>query len=186
MCLDIETTGLYKYTERIVEIGMIAFSPSGEILSQFNYLINPEISIPAEATAIHGITDGDVENAPTFGHIINNFFDYLDSHGDSFIIAHNALFDVGFINESIARVSPRTHQPRFTPVHCSLQASRRAHKGLRSHSLADLARYYNLPPQEAHRSPSDCMTLMDVWLKMNIHAEEYEYMKKYNIVRWSQ
>lgn len=62
---DLETTGTNITTDRIVEISYIKLLPNGEEKSQ-TLRINPEIPIPQEATAIHGITDDDVKNCPTF------------------------------------------------------------------------------------------------------------------------
>ena len=62
---DLETTGTNITQDRIVEISMIKIMPNGEEIER-TLRINPEIPIPAEATAVHGITDADVANCRTF------------------------------------------------------------------------------------------------------------------------
>jgi DNA polymerase III subunit epsilon len=63
--LDLETTGIFPETDRVVEIAAITLHPDGRIV-RYQQLINPEIPIPPEATKVHGITDEDVREAPTF------------------------------------------------------------------------------------------------------------------------
>ena len=62
---DLETTGLDIANDRIIEIAYIKVYPNGDEES-FTYRINPERPIPAESTAVHGITDEDVKDCPTF------------------------------------------------------------------------------------------------------------------------
>ena len=69
--IDVETTGLKPYSDRIVELSILKIHPNGS-REYKSHRINPEIPIPAETTAIHGITDGDVAGEPvgkTGGHI---------------------------------------------------------------------------------------------------------------------
>jgi len=65
---DLEATGLNKRTDRIVSIALVRYEPDGTA-EQINYLINPDRPIPEETTAIHGITDEDVVDAPTFSEM---------------------------------------------------------------------------------------------------------------------
>ena len=66
--LDLETTGRTVGVDRIVEIGVLKVTPDGQE-SQLQTLVNPEVRIPREATAIHGIGDKDVEDKPTFKEV---------------------------------------------------------------------------------------------------------------------
>ena len=94
---DTETTG-FEPSEghRIVEIGcveLINHIPSGKTYHQY---INPERDIPAEAAAVHGITDEKVKDEPTFGEIIGDFMAFIGD--DAKLVAHNAQFDIKFVN----------------------------------------------------------------------------------------
>ena len=75
--LDLETTGTKVHTDRIVEISPLKLLPDGshEIKTR---RLNPGIPIPAEATAIHGITDADVANEPSFRQIARSLVAYLE------------------------------------------------------------------------------------------------------------
>jgi len=66
--LDLETTGTYVFRDRIVEIAMVKLHPDGR-RERWVRRVNPEMRIPIEATAIHGITNADVEGSPTFRKI---------------------------------------------------------------------------------------------------------------------
>jgi DNA polymerase-3 subunit epsilon len=67
---DLEATGLNKKTDRIVSIAILRYEPGAEAAPRrIYYLVNPTVPIPAEATAIHGISDADVADAPTFADL---------------------------------------------------------------------------------------------------------------------
>ncbi len=99
---DLEATGLNKRTDRIVSLALVRYEPVGTV-EQVNYLINPGIPIPEETTAIHGITDEDVQEAPTFAEmaeIIMRHFDGADLAG------YNILgYDIQLLTEEFARVN---------------------------------------------------------------------------------
>ncbi len=76
--IDLETTGVNLSTDRIVEIAIIKLLPDGTKETKQKY-INPEMPIPAETTAIHGITDEQVKDAPTFKQISNEIKQFLEN-----------------------------------------------------------------------------------------------------------
>lgn len=93
---DTETTG-FEPSEghRMVEIGCmetIDRIPTGKT---FHYYINPEREIPEDSTKIHGITNEMVADKPTFAEIAEEMLEFF---GDSPLVAHNASFDMNFIN----------------------------------------------------------------------------------------
>jgi DNA polymerase-3 subunit epsilon len=75
--LDLETTGLRIGTDRIIELALIRFAPHGDVLERVRRF-NPEIPIPKEATAVHGITDADVAGEPPFLARARSLFELLD------------------------------------------------------------------------------------------------------------
>jgi len=98
--IDVETTGLKAYSDRIVELSIIKVTPDGkqEYLSR---RINPGIPIPAEATAIHGITNADVINQPAFPQCAQIIRDFI---GESDISGFNIIkFDLPFLEAEFAR-----------------------------------------------------------------------------------
>lgn len=74
---DLETTGVDTVHDRIVEISMVKVMPSGEEIVRTRRL-NPQMPIPREATAIHGITDDDVRNEPTFAQIAKSLASFME------------------------------------------------------------------------------------------------------------
>jgi DNA polymerase III subunit epsilon len=98
--LDTETTGMDPAKgDKIVEIGcleIINLMPTGRT---FHHYINPEREIPADATAVHGITLAMVQNKPTFLELAADLVEFI---GDGVIVAHNAPFDLKFINAELA------------------------------------------------------------------------------------
>lgn len=94
ICLDTETTGLdTKNGGRICEIAMVG-SRGGQREGFYTSIINPQCHIPADITAIHGITDEMTFQAPKFADIALNIIDFLQGN---VVVGHNAAFDVGFI-----------------------------------------------------------------------------------------
>jgi DNA polymerase-3 subunit epsilon len=97
---DLETTGVSLSSDRIVEIAIIKIMPDGTRIPK-RKLINPEMPIPAESTAIHGISDDMVRNAPTFRQSANElkqFFDHCDIGG-----YNSNRFDIPMLMEEFLR-----------------------------------------------------------------------------------
>jgi DNA polymerase III subunit epsilon len=96
LIFDTETTGLDPYDgHRLLEIGVVELVdrvPSGRT---FQAYLNPERDIPPEASRVHGITAAKVQDAPRFGTIAKKLLDFL---GDGVLVAHNAEFDLRFLN----------------------------------------------------------------------------------------
>lgn len=103
IALDTETTGMDPTTgDRIIEIGcveLINHIPTGKGLQLY---INPERDIPAEATAVHGITNEFVADKPTFSEVYSEFLEFIGK--DAKLVIHNAEFDMKFINYELSTV----------------------------------------------------------------------------------
>lgn len=94
ICLDTETTGLDPlHGGRICEVAMLG-SQSGERAGSYATLLNSQVVISPEVTAIHGITNEMVASAPTFADIAFNLIDFLQGN---VLICHNADFDTSFL-----------------------------------------------------------------------------------------
>lgn len=104
--LDTETTGMDPEDgDRIVEIGCVELEnhlPTGRHLQLY---INPEREIPAEATAVHGITNDFIKDKPTFSQVYSEFVAFIDG---AKLVIHNAEFDMKFINWELGQVG---HKP---------------------------------------------------------------------------
>lgn len=97
---DLETTGINISKDKIVEISLLKVYPNGkeEIKTR---LINPEMPIPAESTAIHGITDKDVKDSPTFKQVAKSLVEILE--GCDLAGFNSSRFDVPMLSEEFLR-----------------------------------------------------------------------------------
>ncbi|MDP4224018.1 MAG: 3'-5' exonuclease [Bacteroidota bacterium] len=100
--LDLETTGINVSSDRIVEISILKVSPGGKE-EWMSTRINPEMPIPPKATAIHGIRDEDVADAPAFKEIARNLKAFLEGCD---LAGYNAIkFDIPVLAEEFLRVN---------------------------------------------------------------------------------
>ena len=97
---DLETTGVDTAKDRIVEISMVKVMPNGDEVVRTR-LINPQMPIPADATAIHGITDEDVKDAPTFAQIAKSLAQFIE--GCDFGGFNSNRFDLPMLVEEFMR-----------------------------------------------------------------------------------
>jgi DNA polymerase-3 subunit epsilon len=99
--LDTETTGLDPYQgHRLVEIGCVELLnriPTGQT---FHRYLNPERDVPAEAFAVHGLSNDFLKDKPCFAEIVEDFLAFV---GDAPLVAHNATFDFSFLNAELER-----------------------------------------------------------------------------------
>lgn len=99
--LDTETTGLSPIDHRVVEIGCIELVNHVATGREFHAYINPERDMPAEAEAVHGLSAEFLSTKPLFAAIVEEFLAFV---ADSPVVAHNAGFDMGFINAELKRL----------------------------------------------------------------------------------
>lgn len=97
--LDVETTGLDHFEDRIIEIAAVKYK-DGDALDSFVSFVNPGVPIPERITKLTGITDRDLKKAPAFAVIAPKIRDFI---GDLPVVAHNAAFDVNFLISECAR-----------------------------------------------------------------------------------
>jgi DNA polymerase-3 subunit epsilon len=91
--LDLETTGINVSADRIVEISLLKVTPDGKE-QWMTSRVNPEMPIPPKVTAIHGISDSDVADSPTFGEIAKNVAAFMEGCD---LAGYNAVkFDINF------------------------------------------------------------------------------------------
>ena len=96
---DIETTGFSSVRDRIIEIGAVKVE-HGKIVERYSTFVNPQIPIPFEITKLTSITDAMVMDAPAIEKVLPEFMEFV---GDASLVAHNAGFDVGFIEANLKR-----------------------------------------------------------------------------------
>ena len=100
--LDTETTGLDPLAgHRVVEVGCVELINTVATGKTFHAYFNPQMSMPAGAQDIHGLSDAFLADKPLFGDKVAEFMEFL---GDAQLVIHNAQFDIGFLNAELARV----------------------------------------------------------------------------------
>lgn len=145
---DTETTGAAADADRLIEIGAIKVQ-GGEIIGEFQQLINPERSVPGRITQLTGISTGMVFDAPVAADVLPEYLDFL---GDSILVAHNLPFDERFINKELALLG----RPSLgNNTLCTLRLARRLLPGLRSKGLTRLAQFYGIKVNGRHRALGD-------------------------------
>lgn len=98
--LDIETTGISVLADRVVEISLLKITPDGKE-QWMNSLVNPGMPIPTKSSAIHGITDDDVKDAPQFRELARNIASFLEGCD---LAGYNAIkFDIPLLAEEFLR-----------------------------------------------------------------------------------
>jgi DNA polymerase-3 subunit epsilon len=160
---DTETTGLDAREDRIIEIGGIELKdhfPTGRTIHLF---INPNgRKVHPDALAIHGITDAFLADKPTFEALSGQILDFF---GDATWIAHNANFDMGFVNAELARIG--LPPIPATSVVDTLQIARRKHP-MGPNSLDALCKRYGIDNSHRlkHGALLDSELLAEVYIEL--------------------
>lgn len=147
--VDIETTGLSPCTEEIIEIGAIRVR-DGKETERFSELIKPEKRIPPFITSLTGITESMVANSRCACEVLTDFRAFL---GNDTVVGHNVNFDIDFLYDHCEKHLIAALNNDYIDT---LKISRRVLPKLHGHKLMDLAEYYNVGYEGAHRAVNDC------------------------------
>jgi DNA polymerase III epsilon subunit family exonuclease len=163
VALDVETTGLDSWRDRVVEVSVLPFhfDDEGALIEEegFCSLVNPAMPIPESSIAIHGITDLEVSSAPFFPELIRPLDVLLSGR---VMVAHNAPFDEGFIRAEYSRARAL---PPLGEIADSLILTRMAFPGLFSYSLGKAAFLLGIDSGSSHRALDDAHTCMLLFAK---------------------
>src|SRR5262245_33155494 len=156
--VDLETTGgSASGGAGITEIGAVKVR-GGEVVGEFQTLVNPQTSIPAFIAVLTGITDGMVATAPTIGEALPAFLEFARG---SVLVAHNAPFDVGFLRHYSEELA--LGWPTFEVVDTARLARRVLHRDEAPNcKLATLARVFHSPTTPIHRALDDAQATVHV------------------------
>ncbi len=158
VAFDIETTGLSDETDRITEIGAVAFR-GGEPAEQFKTYVNPGRPIPADIQRLTGITDRDVSDAPDEAEAVGAFLDFVAGRP---LCAHNADFDVSFIGCAAERMGRA-----FDPVYIdTLTLSQVLLPDMRKFKLDMVSDRLGLPSFNHHRAADDALVCGRILAKL--------------------
>lgn len=151
--VDIETTGGSPFFSRIIEVGLLKVE-KGEVVEEYQTLLNPGQEIPEFISKMTGITEKDVAGAPTFADIAE---DLLARFEDSTFVAHNVNFDYGFLKEEFRRLGWVFNTNRL----CTVRLSRNLYKQHKHHNLTALIERHGFQITNRHRAFDDAKVLWD-------------------------
>ena len=149
---DFETTGMSPVRDRVVELAALRIDADGGEHA-FHSLVNPGCAIPPGVIGIHHITDDMVADAPHFSSVAKAFLEFAE---ESTLVAHNAIFDLGFLQEGLARCGLPVWRGKTLD---SLKLAKRCFPGLASYRLQNLRQVLCLDDDpgndQAHRAGAD-------------------------------
>jgi DNA polymerase-3 subunit alpha (Gram-positive type) len=163
---DLETTGFSPVSNRIIEIGAVKVE-KGIITDRFSTFVNPQVPIPFRIEELTGISDNMVLGAPTIEEVLPQFLEFI---GDAILAAHNASFDVSFIEENMRRLGL---EKEFTYVD-TVGLARVLLPQLNRFKLDTVAKALHVPLQNHHRAVDDAECTSGIYLKLLEMLEERE------------
>ena len=155
---DTETTGLHPEENNVIEIGAVKFDADG-ILDRFEFLINPNCHIPEEVSKVNHITDSMVEGCPTIEKVLPDFIKFIEN---SILVAHNANFDLNFINAELLRCNMPVMRNKTVDT---LNLAKWAYPMLGKYNLQFLAQKFSINVENAHRADDDARVCMEFFIK---------------------
>ncbi len=170
---DTETTGLHASSDFLIELGACKFNKDG-IISTFNQLIKPPVLIPELVTSITNISDKTVENSPTEDKVLPHFLNFIQG---TYLIAHNAPFDLYFVNTALERLS---YSPLKNQTIDTLPLSRWVYPKFGKYKLQFLAQKLNINVENAHRASDDARVCMEVFLHC---VKDTDHLQKKNPIK---
>lgn len=164
---DIETTGLSVTQCKIIEIAAVKMVEGREI-DRFATFVNPHQRIPYHIQQLTNINDEMVQDAPEVGPVLQQFKQFA---GDAVLVAHNARFDVDFVNAKLKELGlPMVENP----VLDTLEMARMLHPSMKNHRLNTLASKYKVSLENHHRAIDDTIALSNILIGLIEDAVKIE------------
>jgi DNA polymerase III epsilon subunit family exonuclease len=167
VAIDLETTGLFAETDRIVEVGAVRFDSAGRERGRYQRLVNPGRPMSPAAQRVHGIPDTDLLGQPRADVVLPELLGFLADPATTVLLAHNARFDAGFLGRELARLGRPL--PPFQVID-TLALARHRLPGARDHRLESLAAHLGLAADGLHRALADSVLVKDLWLALRDEA----------------
>jgi len=153
---DIETTGLSPARDSIFEIGAVLIK-DGKELEKFHAFADPGVPVPYAIKDLTGVKDSDIQGAPSQTETVKAFLDFVNGRT---LVAHNAVFDVGFIYEICLK-----HGLQFTPCYIdTLALARGLLPKLKNHKLETVAAYFGQTNFTHHKADEDAAVTAHIWV----------------------
>jgi DNA polymerase III epsilon subunit family exonuclease len=164
--VDLETTGLRPGSSRICEIGAVRVREL-ELVEEFELLVDPGMPVGPVITALTGLRDSDLRGSPHPAIAVRRFLEFA---GDAVLVAHNARFDLSFLD----RETERSTGARLAgPVVDTVGLARRLLAGRTSRAgLASLAQFFGTAAQPCHRALPDAKATAEILVQLIGLAQE--------------
>lgn len=147
---DLETTGIRQGLDEIIEISALRVC-GGDVTQEYSTLVRPGIRIPRAATAVNGITDDMVRDAPDISGALEEFLEFI---GDGILVGHNIhTFDMNFICDAAMEVFQKEIPNDYVDT---LYLARKCLPELKHHRLCDVSEHFQIDTSGAHRALNDC------------------------------
>lgn len=154
---DLETTGISPKWDEVIEISAVKVK-NGQVEAEFTSLVHPGRKIPRGASAVNGITDAMVADAPPFEMVLGKFLEFV---GDGVLVGHNIhSFDMKFLWRDTEKYYGQVIHNDYVDT---LLVARKHLSQLSHHRLTDLAEYYHISSKGAHRALNDCRMNQQVY-----------------------
>ena len=163
---DLETTGLSASRDRMCEIGAVRVRALA-IDETFETLVNPGVVLPGYIAALTGIREGELRHAPRAELAVRRFLAFA---GDAPLVAHNARFDMGFLDREVERLTGRLLA--VTVVDTVWLARRLLHRRSERFSLQQLAHFFGTTWQPCHRALPDALATAEILIALLGLAQE--------------
>ena len=161
--LDIETTGLSKEDNEIIEIGAARYDNNGKQIDTYKTFVKPLNPIPEIITHITGITNDDLKTAPSVKEIADEFFEYMENYP---IVGHNISFDTQFLSEKGIHLTGELYD--------TLPLSSILLPGLPSYSLGMLTDELGINHENKHRALDDAIATADLFIMLKKKISEID------------
>ncbi|SUA36623.1 DNA polymerase III subunit [Neisseria zoodegmatis] len=150
--VDLESTGGNLYADRVTEIAVLRFENG--MIQRYEWLVNPKQSISQFITALTGIDNAMVADAPAFADLSDTLLPLLRC---TLLIAHNSRFDYTFLRHEFQRIGVSFAAPTL----CTVQLSRRLYPQFHKHNLDSIIQRFDIDAAQRHRAMTDVMALAD-------------------------
>jgi DNA polymerase III subunit alpha, Gram-positive type len=162
---DVETTGLSAVYDKIIELAAVKVK-NGEVIDRFESFANPHHRLSATTIDLTGITDDMVQTAPEIDEVLTKYHNWV---GNDILVAHNASFDMGFLNAGYQRAGLGKAQ---NPVIDTLELARLLYPTFKNHRLNTLAKKFDVELTQHHRAIYDAEATGYLLIKMLKDAAE--------------
>ena len=158
--VDLETTGGSSRKDAITEVGAVKVR-GGEVLGEFQTLVDPGGPVPPMITVLTGITDAMLVGAPTIGQVLPSFLEFAGFGPTTVLVAHNARFDVGFLRAAADQLTLPWPSPTIVDT-VALGRAVVTKDEAPNHKLATLAALFGASTAPDHRALHDARATVDV------------------------